>query len=75
MISNGFKGHEYIKTLVKDWFRKPLQKEQCKTSNRFVKALVREKNSLFYVPLSNSVVDTHLNNMHTSQNMRLNSKI
>lgn len=70
LISNGFKGHEYIKTLVKDCFRKPLQKEQFKTSNGFVKALVKgQKNPLFYAPPSNSVVDTHLNSVHTSQNI------
>lgn len=67
VISNGFKGHEYIKTLVKDCFRKPLQKEQFKTSNSFVKALVRE--NFFYGPSSNSIVDTHLKSVHISQNI------
>lgn len=68
VISNGFKGHEHIKTLVKDCFKKPLQKEQFKISNSFVKALVREK-FFFYGPSTNSIVDTHLKSVHISQNI------
>lgn len=48
-----------LKHLLKNCFRKPLQKEKFRTSSRFVKALVkREKNPLFYTPLRNTVVNT-----------------